>query len=220
MSSAHKKSTYTTVFKALTAIFILSIALGADADAKGLFGSGKRKKRTQDVTPVATVDSTLTGNTLDAATRFLSVSQIETAIKNQPAGERFYLTLATSTTWRMQSPSLEIANPSALIYPAPGSLYTREQLQQIAATARTAGVELVPTLDLLIENQPFQRCFGHSIFSVEGMRLVRAALEDCVNTMHPERICLGRTTPDADERYRNFLNEIAGILGVKFIIFE
>ena len=79
---------------------------------------------------------------------------------------------------------------------------------------------MIPTLELLHENKPFTEAFGHSVFSVEGMRLVRAAIEDCIEAMHPKKICIGTLSPNTDMRYLEFISSLASMLDVELVIIE
>ena len=78
----------------------------------------------------------------------------------------------------------------------------------------------MPTLELLSDNSTFRSTFGHSNFSVEGMRLVRAAIEDCIEALHPAKISLGTISPQADMRYMEFISNLASMLGVELMIIE
>lgn len=159
-------------------------------------------------------------STVDGATSRRSVADIESALRKQSqSSKQVFLTLISPTVWRMPSASLEVADPNNTLYPSDGC-YTTKELQTIAAYCRQHRVDLVPTLDLLSENAPFQRTFGHSVFSVEGMRLVRAAIEDCVRIFKPGKICLGTITSQADARYLEFVSDLSNRLGVEIILLE
>lgn len=158
--------------------------------------------------------------TADAASRLRSVDDLEAALKRLGGrSKEVYLILVNADHWRMESPSLELAGPAERLYPADG-YYTTRQLQQLAAAAKRSHVEIIPTLELFSENRPFTAAFGHSVFSVEGMRLVRAAIEDCIEALHPAKICLGGLSPQADMRYMEFISDLASMLGVELVIIE
>ncbi len=156
----------------------------------------------------------------DAAGSLRSVGDLETVVKRLGGrSKEVYLILVSTDHWRMESPSLEIAGSAARLYPTDG-YYTIRQLQQVAAAAKRSHVEIIPTLELLSENRAFTAAFGHSVFSVEGMRLVRAAIEDCIDALHPSKICLGSMSPQADMRYMEFISDLASMLGVELVIIE
>lgn len=156
----------------------------------------------------------------DAATAMRSVDELETVLKqlSTKSGE-VYLMLVSTDKWRMQCPSLEAARLTDRLYSTDGYYNTR-QLEQLAATAKRSRIEVIPTLELLHENKPFTEAFGHSVFSVEGMRLVRAAIEDCIDAMHPNKICIGTLSPNTDMRYLEFISSLASMLEVELVIIE
>lgn len=158
--------------------------------------------------------------TADAATSLRPVSDLEAAVKRLggKSGE-VYLILVNSDSWRMESPSLELAGPAKGLYPTDG-YYTVRQLKLLADAARRSRVEIIPTLELFAENRPLLAAFGHSVFSVEGMRFVRAAIEDCVEILKPTKICLGRLSEQADMRYLEFISDLASMLNVELVIIE
>lgn len=160
------------------------------------------------------------GATADAATTLRPTTELEMTFKRIGNRSReIYVVLVDADHWRMASPSLELAGAGRRLYPADG-YYTTEQLQQLAAAAKRNHIDLIPTLELLSENRAFTAAFGHSVFSVEGMRLVRAALEDCIEAMHPTKICLGSISSQADMRYMEFISDLASMLGVELVIIE
>ena len=160
------------------------------------------------------------GATADAASGLRSVGDLEAAVRRLGSKSReVYLILADTDHWRMESPSLETAAPGGRLYPADG-YYSTAQLQQLVASAKRSHIEIIPTLELLSENRSFTETFGHSVFSVEGMRLVRAAIEDCIATLHPSKICLGSLSPQADMRYMEFISDLASMLGIELVILE
>lgn len=158
--------------------------------------------------------------TADAASGLRSVGDLETTVKRLGSrSKEVYLILVDADHWRMESRSLEVAGAAGRLYPADG-YYSTEQQRQIAAAAKRSHIGIVPTLELLTENKPFTAAFGHSVFSVEGMRLVRAAIEDCIEIFHPAKICLGSISPQADMRYMEFISDLASMLGVELVIIE
>ncbi len=160
------------------------------------------------------------GAIIDAATSLRSVGDLEAAIKRLGSrSKEIYLVLVDNNHWRMESPSLEAACTAGTLYPSDG-YYRTEQLQQILAAAQRNRIEIIPTLELLSDNSTFRSTFGHSNFSVEGMRLVRAAIEDCIKALHPAKISLGTISPQADMRYMEFISNLASMLGVELMIIE
>lgn len=158
--------------------------------------------------------------TADAATSLRPVSDLEAAVKRLGGkSKEVYLILVNSDSWRMESPSLELAGPAKRLYPTDG-YYSVRQLRLLADAARKSQVEIIPTLELFAENRPLVSAFGHSIFSVEGMRFVRAAIEDCVEILKPNKICLGRLSKQADMRYLEFISDLASMLDVELVIIE
>lgn len=167
--------------------------------------------------------------TIDLATSMRSMTDIESTIKKQAARhvKEIYVTLVDSVNWRMPSSSLDVAaspggaaDPAgSALYPADGR-YTAAQLKQIQEICHREHIEMIPTLELLSENEPIRRTFGHSAFSVEGMRLVRAAIENCAEMLSPAKICLGTDSAAVDARYREFITTLVSGLNVELVILK
>lgn len=171
--------------------------------------------------------------TIDAASSFRHIAELETAIKKQSDKrvKELYIIVVNSENWRMQSPSLEVARAESFVgaspdassamslYPADGH-YTTEQLQRLVAACERLHITQIPTIELLDKNAPIEKCFGHSSLSVEGMRLIRAAIEDCAKAFHTKKICLGMRSAHADERYMKFIEDLFATLGYELVILK
>lgn len=159
---------------------------------------------------------------VDAASIMRPVREMEGVIRKQiPAGrtKEVYISFVNQHNWRMQTPSFERAEVAGTLYPSDG-YYSRQDLLQIDQICRKNDLRMIPTLDLFSENSAFVSAFGHSVFSVEGMRFVRAAIEDCVDILRPKKICLGVLSDDVDVRYLQFVSGIAEMLQVELVIVD
>lgn len=160
----------------------------------------------------------LKGNVIDATKGILTLAEVEKIIKRHRA-EQLFLRMVTPTKWALESASMKLFNPRATIYPA-GGYYRLSEVKAMFDYARRERVDLVLQVDLLAPNDVFSAATGHSIFSVEGMRLVRAMLEEWIKEIGCKSISLGVRAAQADDRYVGFVREITEGLGVNLIIIE
>ena len=159
---------------------------------------------------------------IDASTRMQPVATLQNQIKHSGAAKRHeevYVRFVDSGHWRAGNKTFELINPGAKIYPADGH-YSGGQVHELLSFARRERIDLVPVVELLAPNRPFEEFTGHSLFSVEGMRFVRALLEEYAEEWKCKKICLGARSPEADDRYLEFILEIAGRAGMECIILD
>lgn len=153
---------------------------------------------------------------IDCSARILTATEIEGKIKAERA-KQVVLILADSDNWRIETDVFKLVNPQQNIYPD-GRYYTQETIAAIIAKAARNKLTVVPMVELLTPNASFERVTGHSQFSVEGMRFVRAIIEELVQHLGCKKICLGTKSDAADERYMQFIEDIAAKCDVELLI--
>lgn len=153
----------------------------------------------------------------DGITTELSEKQLKSAISAKRTGE-FILAMGNSSTYRVNFKVFEGVNPNCKnISKEP--YYTTEEILSLVEHAKTKGTEFIPAIDLLSDNSAFEEVTGHSIHSVEGMRFVRAMLEQCAESWGVKTLCIGTKRSDtAPEYYREFLYDIASRNSLSLII--
>lgn len=158
----------------------------------------------------------------DGVTTALPTSQIENAIRTQlrsNPGSDFMLAMVNRKTFRIDFSALRGINPAIGVICPTDTKYSTDQIRRFVAVAREAGGEFVPAIDLMSNNEAFKTYTGHEINSVEGMRFVRAMIEQCARQWNIRRICIGRRESGAmQQRYIDFLSDIATREGVTLII--
>lgn len=163
------------------------------------------------------------GNHIDAASRFIPIAEIEHNIRQKASSVRrtgsggVYILLVNNNNWRVETSTFSLINPKAKLSTT-NQLYTHTQIRELMEYARRQRLNLIPTVELLSKNSEFETVTGHSLFSVEGMRFVRAILEEYVEQWDCRKICVGTQSAQADTRYMEFLTGLAANLGVEIVI--
>lgn len=158
----------------------------------------------------------------DGVTTALSTAQVENAIRVQlrtnPSSD-FTLAIANRKVIRFDFNALRGINTAAPTICSGEAKYTSDQIRRFVAVAREAGGEFIPAIDLMSDNKTFENYTGHSISSVEGMRFVRAIVEQCARQWGIKSICIGRRDNcTAPQYYIDFLNDIASREGITLVI--
>lgn len=155
---------------------------------------------------------------VDAATEFLTTAQIESKIKALRARE-VMVSFADAQNWRLESDAFKLINPNASIYPD-NNHYTTDQIVQLYRKLEKNRIIIVPVIELITPNQRFEQITGHTQFSVEGMRFVRAIIEEYAEKLQCKKICLGTLSDQTDKRYLGFIKDIATRCQIELIINE
>lgn len=158
----------------------------------------------------------------DGVSAELSTQIVENEIKNQlrtSKGGDFILAIANRKVFRVDFEVFKDINPE-LSSICSGWYYSTEQMRQFVRTAYDNGGNFVPAIDLLSKNERFEKFTGHTMSSPEGMRFIRALIEECSRVWGVNKLCIGRkqnisTNP---EHYIDFINDIASREGIEIII--
>ncbi|CDN30973.1 hypothetical protein BN938_0873 [Mucinivorans hirudinis] len=154
----------------------------------------------------------LKGGFFDASSELLPMEQVERAI-NKNKDNDLYIRVVDNNNWRLWCETFEMANPAVKPIAA-SSVYDREILRDLLVKNRRA----VLMVDLITPNKIFEQTTGHSQFSVEGMRFVRAIVEEYVDKLKIKRICLGATSDKIDKRFADFLKFLERENSIEIII--
>lgn len=156
------------------------------------------------------------GGVFDASSRMATMTQIETYARAD-RGREVYVQLVDGSNWRLESSVFAVINPKVRIYPTDG-YYTIKQISGLADKLERSRITLIPVIDLINSNEPFQSVTGHCLNSVEGMRFVRAILEEYAAKLGCKKICIGNSAEDIDKRYLEFLYQTARRCSIEIII--
>lgn len=152
---------------------------------------------------------------IDVSSRLMTIAEIEGALRHNRERE-IYLQLVDEDNWRLESSVFTVVDPTAKVYPSNG-YYRFSQIASLMSKLNTNRFTLIPTIELMSPNKVFEQATGHSQFSVEGMRFVRAIIEECVEKLNCKVISVGTKSDQADERYIKFLEQVASRCGVRLV---
>lgn len=147
--------------------------------------------------------------TLDVTTAFLPADRIceRIARLGHEGKSTLYLVLVSPEGWAVQSDVFRLINPRDDIHT--GRCLTYAEVERIRVCAEANGLELVPVFDLLSASNPdFERVTGHRMHSVEGMRFIRALLEEYGRNLSPGRVCIGEKDGEAASAYAGAIGEM------------
>lgn len=161
------------------------------------------------------------GGVVDCAVRFHSSAAIQSAIKRQTAtGNRGVVVLLGSPeAMRLNLECFRVFNPNTNIVPR-NECYTQQMASEVVRSSEQLGARVTFGVDLLGENPKFRFWSGHELSSVEGMRIVRAMVEELAGQWGVRRLYIGSKTGAyaSDTRYREFLDQIAARNNVELVV--
>ncbi len=157
---------------------------------------------------------------LDGVSSLIDPKKFAAAIAQEVknGNKEVMVALVNSSVFRVQFSVFEGINPEMPTICEDGG-YTTEQLLGMIEAARSGGGEFIPALDLLSENSPFEKYTGHEMTTAEGMRFVRAMLEECATEWGVNKVCVGTQANNAaPQGYVDFLHDIASRNNLELII--
>lgn len=156
----------------------------------------------------------------DGVTAKRSLKKVEGAMRIQFAkGDKvFVLAMVNSDIFRVGFKVFDGINPAMGQINDPKS-YSFADIQKFKESAKRLGGEFVPAIDLLSDNKQFECYTGHCIYSAEGMRFVRAIIEECANDWGVKSLCVGSLSRcTATNGYVDFLKDIANRNSIKLVM--
>lgn len=178
---------------------------------------GQRIIRGKDILEILPAEKSLPSSRsaiTDGVTNLLTVPQVQSAIRHSPNSD-FIMAVVSKRIFRF---NFDVFGGSTAANIATSGAYSPTQIAQFVKSASDAGKRFVPAVDLISPNPIFEAYTGHSMNSVEGMRFVRAMIEQCARVWKVKAICIGRKSTVIDGRYSAFLADIAAREGVDLIV--
>lgn len=175
------------------------------------------------------IDNSYTNNSLtinsygviDGISNELSQKDIIKEMKTRIEKQRkldFILAVANRNVYRVNFKILEGLNPSYNGI-AEGWTYSTDEIKEYVTQARQNGGEFIPAIDFLSQNERFEQYTGHTIDSPEGMRFVRAIIEECANDWGIKKLCIGTKSKITVEPYiLDFLESVAQRENIELIV--
>ncbi len=159
---------------------------------------------------------------IDGITTKLPTEAIENAIKSQLRSYRdsdFIFAVVNRRVYRVDFKAFNGINAEI------GSIceswsYSLDQIKRFIKFARDNGGEFVPAIDLISSNKRFEDFTGHKMTSPEGMRFVRAIIEECANSWGVRRLCIGTSYDELPPYYIDFIRDIASRNGIEIILID
>ncbi len=155
----------------------------------------------------------------DGVTKKQSMKHIRSAMRSQlTRSDKFIFAMVSKDYFRVNFNVFNGINPTLGTICDKNS-YTLSEIKTISAEARARGGEFVPAIDLLSDNKLFEQYTGHAMNSVEGMRFVRAMIEQCATEWGVKSICIGKLRDfELSDRYIEFITDIAARNSLEIII--
>lgn len=163
----------------------------------------------------------INGQIVDCSTTHQSVTAICAAAKRTVASGNRSVTvlLASPAAFRLNLECFKLFNPTTPIVPV-GETYTAANYAEIVQFAQNNNIRVTLGVDLLADNEKFEQWSAHKLSSVEGMRIVRAVIEELGAKWGVKRLYIGRSNipQSVDRRYHDFLKKIAADNKIELII--
>lgn len=158
---------------------------------------------------------------IDGVTNELNNNDIQQEIKTRIQKQNnpdFILAIANRNVYRVNFKVLEGLNSSYQGI-AEQWTYPPSEIKQYVIEARQSGGEFVPAIDFLSKNERFEEYTGHKIDSPEGMRFVRAIIEECADDWGIKKLCIGTKSKMTVEPYiLEFLESVAKREQIELIV--
>ncbi|MEG2478827.1 MAG: hypothetical protein RSA50_00965 [Mucinivorans sp.] len=154
----------------------------------------------------------LTSGTIDMA---LLKKEIHLAARKS-GNKSVTLELISPNGWAIESSVFDLINPNhPITYPSQGN-FSLEELSQIKQFCDQIGVRTIFEFDFRSENDNFMEATGFKMNSVEGMRFIRALLEQWSAAIGMGYVNYGEEVT-TDARYEDFLKKISHRLNLEII---
>lgn len=163
----------------------------------------------------------INGQIVDCSATYQNVGAICAAVKRAVASGNRSVTvlMASPAAFRLNLECFKLFNPTAPIVPA-NEAYTAANYAEIVQFAQSNNIRVMLGVDLLADNEKFEQWSAHKLSSVEGMRIVRAVIEELGAKWGVKRLYIGRSKipQSIDRRYHDFLKKIAADNKIELII--
>lgn len=139
-------------------------------------------------------------------------------INKAPQGTSYFLYAANPTRWAIESQIFDETNTKWTTLIAKPH-YSIAEINEMIVAGQKKGVNVILNVNLIEENETFKEVTGHSIYSIEGMRFVRAIIEEYKNRLNIKSIAIGYIPAGIDEFYLQFIERVKELNNID-IIFE
>lgn len=158
---------------------------------------------------------------VDGISTHLSSNVIKSTVSKLVAGgyQDPILAIASDKIFRVDFYCLKVFNSSTPILKH-GLSYQESEMKMLLAQMVKSNIRLVIGFDLLSPSPMFEQWSGHALNSVEGMRVVRAVVEEMAQSWGVSRLCVGVSDSlyAKDKRYMTFLQDICKRNSVEMIV--
>lgn len=142
--------------------------------------------------------------------------QIINAINKMPKNSKTVLYAATVQRWAIDCDVMNDCNGQWRKILAIHK-YSIAEIKELIDAGASRGVDVILSLNLIDDNIPFKENTGHSIYSVEGMRFVRAIITEYRDKLGLKKIAIGSVSAGIDESYIEFIEHLKTLLKIDII---
>lgn len=165
------------------------------------------------------VNAGTTGRTtIDLTRQSYSPEELLKAVAKEGSSGKtqIYMIFISPAGWRIQSDIFRLINPNGAIHN--GTCFSYADIKKINEYAAYHGIEIVPVFDFSQErNSDFERVTGHRLYSVEGMRFVRALLKEFCENIDRDLFCLGDQRPSSHKKYTDEMESVVRAGGKRVV---
>ncbi|MEG2528159.1 MAG: family 20 glycosylhydrolase [Mucinivorans sp.] len=120
----------------------------------------------------------------DVGRSWISIDELkrEIAKLSQYKINVFHWHLTENQSWRLESKIFPMINDSINTTRMKGKFYTVAQARDLVDFCRAHNVQLIPEIDMPGHSAAFERTFGHSMQSVDGMKILKLLIAEVCET--------------------------------------
>ena len=122
----------------------------------------------------------------DVGRSYISLPELkkEIALLSRYKVNVFHWHLTENQAWRLESKRYPQLNDPAITLRMPGKYYTHEEARELVEFCRAHGMTLIPEIDVPGHSAAFERAFGCSMQSEQGVPIVRELLTEACDLFH------------------------------------
>jgi len=125
----------------------------------------------------------------------------------------FHWHLTENQAWRLESKKYPQLNDPAITTRMPGKFYTQDEAREMVEFCRTHGMTLIPEIDVPGHSAAFERAFGFSMQSEQGVPIVKELLEEACDLFDVPYLHLG--TDEVRFENPDFVPEMVALVRAK-----
>ena len=122
----------------------------------------------------------------DVGRSYISMPELkkEIALLSRYKVNVFHWHLTENQAWRLESKRYPQLNDPSITLRMPGKFYTHEEARELVEFCRSHGVTLIPEIDVPGHSAAFERAFGCSMQSEQGVPIVRELLTEACDLFY------------------------------------